>query len=163
MRKRGKQRRHLRQDGGLALLMNRHSHAIRSAALSRPMNRDEEHALLIPARISSARLHDGSANIQDLHNIAAFLNVGSVLARDADEIEAFDAIQAGLFCIIDVKGRGGPVFAMNAVQRSAIGEAVSLTDELFCCTTLLDIATAHHRVMKSIPLTGTLERVDVDA
>lgn len=51
---------------------------------------------------------------------------------------------------------------MNARQREFVMQAVDLADELFCDCTLLELATAHSQVMKSLPKTGTLEVVQVE-
>lgn len=131
--------------------------------LNRPLREDESHRLLLPARISAARLGNGAAEIDDLHNICAFLNVGSVLARDIGEGEAFAAIQAGVIDIGAIKDRGGPTYAMNAAQRSSIQEAVRLVDDLFGCTTVLEIDTAHRKLIAKLPMTGELkvERIEI--
>jgi len=161
MRKRGKHKPRSPL-GGAALLFRRCVEQAKIASLSRPLRDDEAHMMLIPARVSADRLRAGAAELQDLHNVAAFINVGGVLASDIGEREACAAIQAGVFAICAVKDRGGPRYAMNAEQRDAILQAVSLTDEVFGVSTLLEIGTAHHKLMKALPMTGTLRVAQVD-
>lgn len=148
--------------GGVVLLLKR-SHAAQSRkALDRLLDSDEQARLITPARYSCRQLANGVAAINDLHNITAFLNVGLVLANDIDEHEAREFIQAAILDIIAVKDRGGPRYGLNAEQRERIPPAVALVDELFCCTTLLEIATAHRKVVKALPLTGDLKAVEVE-
>lgn len=131
-------------------------------ALVRQANDDDQHRLLIPGRMSAEELRRGSAEILDLHNITALLNVALVLAHNVGEYPAREAIQAGIFAIAEIKGRPGPRYAMNARQREFVMQAVDLADELFCDCTLLELATAHSKVLRSLPKTGTLEVVRVE-
>lgn len=162
MRKRGRQRRVIDAFGGARLLCRRSIDAQRKQALNRPLHEDEERTLILPARVSMAALLEGKALVGDLHNIAAFLNVGMVLAHDIKEFAAQAAIQAGIFAVSEVKHRPGPRYAMNADQRALISEAVALTDEVFTASTLLELSVAHRKVMNAIPQSGTLELREVE-
>lgn len=148
--------------GGVALLFKRAEQAEVRSVLSRPLSGGEQHKLIIPARASAHSLMMGTAHIDDLHNVAAFMNVGVVLASDIGEREACDAIQEAIHHLADVKHRGGSRFAMNAVQRASIGQAVELTDEMFCCSTLYEITVAHQKVMAALPMTGELQPMQID-
>lgn len=162
MRKRNPRRTPRGTLGGAVLLLRRsHQGSIRES-LSRPLNTDDQHRLLLPARISAVRLRSGHAEQQDLHNLVAFLNVGSVLARDTGENEAFSAVQAGVLALCAIKDRPGPRYAMNPEQRTTVLQAVDLVDELFCCTTLLEISAAHRKIMAVLPLTGDLKLLEVE-
>lgn len=162
MRKRAPRRKAASPYGGIALLLRRSHEQERLRALARPLDGDEQGTLMIPARISAERLRAGEAELLDLHNVAAFINVGVILARDIGETEACDAIQAGTHAIAAVKDRGGPRYAMNAAQREAILQAVDLTDELMQCATLLEIATAHQKLMQALPMTGELRSMEME-
>ena len=132
-------------------------------ALDRQPNLDDKARLLIPGRVSANALRSGYAEIVDLHNIIALLNVGMVLAHRVGESAAREAIQAGIFAMIEVKDRPGPRYAMNSRQRELVMQAVDLADELFCCCTLLELAAAHSVVMKALPKTGSLDLVEIEA
>lgn len=131
-------------------------------ALVRQADDDDQHRLLIPGRVSAEELRRGSAEILDLHNITALLNVAMVLAHNVGECPAREAIQAGIFAMAEIKDRPGPRYAMNAQQREFVMQAVDLADELFCDCTLLELATAHSQVLRSLPKTGTLEVIQVE-
>lgn len=131
-------------------------------ALVRQANEDDQYRLLIPGRMSAEELRRGNAEILDLHNITALLNVALVLAHNVGEIPAREAIQAGIFAMAEIKGRPGPRYAMNARQREFVTQAVDLADELFCDVSLLELATAHSQVLRVLPKTGTLEMVRVE-
>lgn len=162
MRKRGKPRRATPLGGNLHLLHRRMEEQRKREALTRELDTDEQTRLIVPARTSCELLQTGAAQIDDLHNITAFLNVGLVLANDTGEEEAREFIQAAILDIIAVKDRGGPRYGLNAEQRERIPPAVALVDELFCCTTLLEIATAHRKVVAALPMTGELKPVEVE-
>ena len=51
-------------------------------ALVRNANEDDQYRLLIPGRMSAEELRRGSAEILDLHNVTALLNVALVLAHN---------------------------------------------------------------------------------
>lgn len=162
MRKRGKTFKRINTFGGVALLA-KHQQAQR---LSRPLTDAETAHLLIPARVSAAQLMDGVAEIGDLHNVTAFLNVGMVLSNDIGEGRACKAVQAGILRILEVKQRPGPTYAMNAAQREDICLAVQLTDELFSVSTLLEISVAHRKVLAALDRkgeAGNLEPVEIAA
>ena len=131
-------------------------------ALVRNANEDDQYRLLIPGRMSAEELRRGSAEILDLHNVTALLNVALVLAHNVGEIPAREAIQSGIFAMAEIKDRPGQRYAMNAQQREFVTQAVDLADELFCDCTLLELATAHSQVLRSLPKTGTLEVVQVE-
>lgn len=147
--------------GGIALLMKRSEQAEVKSILSRPLEGEEQHKLIIPARASAHCLMMGTAKIDDLHNVAAFMSVGVVLANDIGERQACDAIQEAIHHLADVKARGGSRYALNAKQRESIGQAVELTDELFCCSTLYEITVAHKKIMDALPMTGELQPVEI--
>ncbi len=162
MRKRGARFNRSSALVGIAKLIHRGRAAARAEALSRTSTQEEQHLLIIPARTSFAALRAGKATIQDLHNVSAFMNVGLVAATDMGESAAAGAIQEGIIHLCKVKDRGGPTYAMSAEQRRAIAEAVRLTDDVFCCATILELDAAHRKVLRHVG-GGDLNLVSVPA
>lgn len=156
MKKRGAKRRISGGHGGLQLLARHQAHQRRIESLSRLPSDDDQQRLILPARTSAVHLFEGRAEIADLHNVVAYINVGSVLADDIGEYEARDAVQAALHHLITVKGQPGPTYSLNDEQRESIAAAVDLVDELICCSTILELHKAHQRVLSALDGAGDL-------
>lgn len=163
MKKRGARQRHIGRQGGLALLLHRSEQQRRVEALSRLPNDDDQQRLILPARTSAVHLFEGRAEIMDLHNVVAYINVGSVLADDIGEHEARDAVQAALHHLITVKEQPGPTYSVHDEQRESIAAAVDLVDELICCSTILELHNAHQRVLAALDGAGDLGLREVAA
>ena len=161
MRKSGRKRLALDRYGGARLICKKSMQARDREALDRPLTEQEAHMLVIPARVSLTALLEGRASIDDVHNIVAFLNVGLILAHNIQEFDARNAVQEGIFAMASVRARPGPTYAMNADQRTRVVWSVDLTDELFGVSTLLELTTAHRKVLSAIPLNGSGNLIEV--